>query len=246
MNTGNFTSLVAAFSFLLPLALGKSLRIADSRSRRGWLSAGGGIAIAYVFVDLLPQMSRMQETFSAASSGLSLPIPEYRVYTSALAGFVLFYSLENLAAFSRPGRKEKGEEKCSPACWVHILGFALYSALLGYLLHEESRQEGFSLLLYSLAMFFHFWIVDHSLRREHGGPYDRLGRWLLASGVLAGWVFGAFGFFSELLVPTLMGFIGGGVVINSVKEELPEKGEGRVFPFVLGAFGYALLLLLVE
>ena len=246
MYTGNFTSLVAAFSFLLPFALGKHLRIGDSRSRRGWLSAAGGIAIAYVFVDLLPQMNRMQEIFSAASSGLSLPFPEYRVYTSALAGFVLFYALENMAAISRPGRQEKGERECSAACWVHILGFALYSALMGYLLHEETKQKSISLLLYSLAMFFHFWIVDHSLRREHGGFYDRFGRWLLASGVLAGWVLGSLGLFSEFLVPTLMGFIGGGVVINSIKEELPEKGEGRVTPFILGAFGYALLLLLME
>jgi len=246
MNTGNLASLVAALSFLLPFALGKRLRIVDSRSRRGWLSAAGGIAIAYVFVDLLPQMNRMQEIFSAASSGLSIPFPEYRVYTSALAGFVLFYALENMASFSRPGRREKGEEKCSPACWVHILGFALYSALMGYLLHEESKENSIPLLLYSLAMFFHFWIVDHSLRREHGGFYDRFGRWMLASGVLAGWVLGSFGFFSELLVPTLMGFIGGGVVINSIKEELPEKGEGHVFPFILGAFGYALFLLLMD
>jgi hypothetical protein len=34
--------------------------------------------------------------------------------------------------------------------------------------------------------------------------------------------------------------------MNSIKEELPEKGEGRIWPFVFGAFGYALLLLMIE
>jgi hypothetical protein len=42
----------------------------------------------------------------------------------------------------------------------------------------------------------------------------------------------------------LFGFIAGGVVINSVKGELPEEGEGRFWPFCLGAGGYALLLIL--
>lgn len=50
---------------------------------------------------------------------------------------------------------------------------------------------------------------------------------------------------SDFILPSIMGFIAGGVVVNSLKEELPEKGEGRVFPFVLGAFGYAALLLMV-
>ena len=49
-----------------------------------------------------------------------------------------------------------------------------------------------------------------------------------------------------LLLPTLMGFIAGGVVLNSVKGELPEEGEARVGPFVAGAVGYALLLLLLD
>lgn len=69
---------------------------------------------------------------------------------------------------------------------------------------------------------------------------------MLSAGIVAGCVIGMLGFIMELLVPTLMGFIGGGVIINSIKEELHEIGEGRALPFILGALGYALLLLLME
>jgi hypothetical protein len=238
-------SFFVALCWILPFALGGRFRLGASPSRRAWLSAAGGTAIAYVFVDLLPEMQRMQETFSAAAAGRAFPFPHYRVYTSALVGFVLFYTLENMAAATRTDRDEKGEQDRPLVYWLHIGGFAVYCSLMGYLLREDADSRELSLVPYGLAMFCHFWIVDHALRAEHGPPYDRTGRWMLAGGILAGWALAAARLSSDFVVPTLMGLIAGGVVINSVKEELPEKGQGRVAPFVMGAFGYALLLLLL-
>jgi hypothetical protein len=242
-------SLVVALFWILPFALGGRFRLGASPSRRAWLSAAGGTAIAYVFVDLLPEMQRMQERFStaAAEAGRAFPFPHYRVYTAALAGFVLFYALEHMAAASRPeGRADHAEQDRPVVFWAHVCGFAIYCGLMGYLLREDADSRALSLVPYGLAMFCHFWIVDHSLRTEHGAQYDRSGRWVVAGGILAGWALAALHLSSEFVLPTLLGLIAGGVVINSVKEELPEKGEGRVVPFVLGAFGYALLLLLLE
>jgi hypothetical protein len=34
--------------------------------------------------------------------------------------------------------------------------------------------------------------------------------------------------------------------MNSVRAELPERGEGRLLQFVVGAFGYAILLMLIQ
>jgi hypothetical protein len=239
-------SLIVAVFWIVPFALGGRFRLGASPSRRAWLSAAGGTAIAYVFVDLLPEMQRMQETFSTAAAGRAFPFPHYRVYTAALAGFVLFYTLENMAAATRPEPSEQAEQDRPLVYWLHIGGFAVYCGLMGYLLREDADSRELSLVPYGLAMFCHFWVVDHALRAEHGPPYDRAGRWVLASAILAGWALAAMRVSSDLVVPTLMGLIAGGVVINSVKEELPEKGQGRVVPFVLGAFGYALLLLLLE
>ena len=240
-------SLVVAVFWILPFVLGGRLRLGARPSRRAWLSAAGGTAIAYVFIDLLPEMQRMQERFSTAAAGRQFPFPHYRVYSAALAGFVLFYALEHLAAATRPSGSEARAEQDRPVVfWLHVSGFAIYCGLMGYLLREDAEGRELSLVPYGLAMFCHFWIVDHSLRVEHGQQYDRSGRWVVAAGILAGWTLAALRVSSDLILPTLMGLIAGGVVINSVKEELPEKGEGRVLPFVIGAFGYALLLLLLD
>jgi len=238
-------SLIVALVWILPFAVGRRFRLGASPSRRAWLSAAGGTAIAYVFVDLLPEMQRMQEIFSTAATGRAFPFPHYRVYTAALAGFVFFYALENLAAATRPADSEAAEQDRPSVYAFHVGGFALYCGLMAYLLREDADSRALAIWPYGLAMFCHFWIVDHSLRQEHGRRYDRSGRWVIAGAILVGWLVAAMGVGSDLIVPTLMGIIAGGVVINSVKDELPEKGHGRVGPFVAGAFGYALLLLML-
>ena len=39
-------------------------------------------------------------------------------------------------------------------------------------------------------------------------------------------------------------FLAGGVILNVLKEELPEERKSRIAPFFIGAFGYAAILLL--
>lgn len=93
------------------------------------------------------------------------------------------------------------------------------------------------------AMAFHFLVIEHALRGEHGRAYDRVGRWILAGGVLAGWLVGVTTHVSEAFVSRLFAVVVGGVVITSMKAELPRDGEGRFGPFCLGAAAYAFLLL---
>jgi hypothetical protein len=63
--------------------------------------------------------------------------------------------------------------------------------------------------------------------------------------VLAGWIVGSSTSIPVTFLSTFQGFVGGGVVINSAIMELPKENEGRFWPFVAGAVGYALIILLV-
>jgi zinc transporter ZupT len=241
-------SLIIALCWIVPFAVGGRVRLGSTRFSRRLLSAAGGSAIAYVFIDLLPEMQHMQQRFLAAAEGRAFPFPHYRVYTSALAGFLLFYVLEHAAAASRPGEThgERPPAERPTVLWLQIAGFAVYVGMMAYLLREDAESRALAMLPYGVAMFLHFWIVDHALRHEHGAPYARSGRWLLAGGVVGGWLLAAMEVGSELWLPTLMGFIAGGIVLNSVKGEMPEEGQARMVPFVGGALGYALLLLMAN
>ncbi len=41
----------------------------------------------------------------------------------------------------------------------------------------------------------------------------------------------------------LLALLGGGIILNVLKEELPEQRESRFWAFALGGLGYAALLL---
>jgi hypothetical protein len=110
---------------------------ASPRSRR--LSAAGGVSVAYVFVHLLPDLAEDQETVCEVA-GETFAFLEYHVYLVALLGLATFYGLDRAAKASRGERRRAGGEDATGAgvFWLHTVSFALYNALIGYLmLHRE-------------------------------------------------------------------------------------------------------------
>jgi hypothetical protein len=213
-------------------------------ARRRWVSVAAGVSVAYVFVDVLPELGAQHRAFREAA-GQDLLFAEQRIYVLALLAFVALYGLEHMVLASRERRREAAATGAADSVyWLHLGGFAAYSALIGYLLVERAERGSVALAVYGLAMALHFLIVDHSLREEHGRIYDRGGHWVLAASVLVGWMAGAATPLSEVVFARLFAVLAGGVVITSLKAELPGEREGRFWPFCLGAVAYAVLLFL--
>lgn len=213
------------------------LRFLDVVPRSRWLSGAGGVSIAYVFVHVLPELASR----AAAVSDLFVAgFLEHHVYLVALVGFAAFYGLERFAAESGTGPGES-----AGVFWIHVGSFAAYNALIGYLLLHREEPGVRSLVLFAVAMGLHFVVNDFGLRRHHRGAYDRRGRWLLAGAVLVGVALGSAVEVGDAALGVLFAFLAGGVVLNVIKEELPEERESRFGAFALGAAAYTAVLLIV-
>jgi hypothetical protein len=206
---------------------GRRFQFGEKAHQRRWLSLGAGITTAYVFVHLLPELSWLQDIFTKAAADKGYPLPESRVYTSALVGFILMYGLEHLAAGSRESGQSSVENAGKYPRLVHVGGLAVYSALVTYVMCIESERGILFLLFYLVAMFLHFLGTDHALGREYGIWYDDRGKWIPAGAMLASWFVSSLSPLSIEVLATLMGFVGGGVVMNSLIAELPKEKEGR-------------------
>jgi hypothetical protein len=93
-------------------------------------------------------------------------------------------------------------------------------------------------------MGLHFLSIDHSLLREHAARYLWPGRYILAASVVVGWACGVLVELPKPIIYTLMGLISGGVIMNSMINELPREKEGKFWPFMLGAATYAAIVLM--
>ena len=263
-------SLVALAVLVAVHVFADRLKFLDGTPRSRWLSAAGGISLAYVFLHLLPELAEGQALL--AEEGLSLAFVEFEVYGLALVGLLAFYGVERMVQQGDGmGREEiaddadadtrRGERSDThPAFWLHLTTFAVYNLIIGYLLlhrggghggeHGEaatagmgaSGGEGAALLTFAVAMALHFLVTDYGLREDFRRGWMRIGRWILSAAMIAGWTLGALVTLPELWVLCLIAFLGGGVILNVLKEELPEERQSRFGALVAGAGAYAALL----
>lgn len=234
---------LAASLAIVHLVAGK-LRFLDRIPRSRWLSFGSGISVAYVFIHLLPELARGQEVLQA-STGPLLGTLETHVWLVALLGLSVFYGLERAAKRGRaaPDAHSGNGHAMHLVFWLHIGSFAAYNALVGYLLVHRPDADMSGLLLFWFAMLLHFVVNDFGLRQQHRDDYDRMGRWVVAVAVLGGWLLGVLFDAGEPVLAVLLAFLGGGVVLNVLKEELPEERKSSFLSFAAGTAAYTALLL---
>ena len=228
-------------ALLLAMVFAFGYKLHPNTHRRRWISIAAGVSVATIFVDLLPQISENQATFLEHKNETFALFPEQAVYLAALLGFVLFYGLEFMVA-----RADSSEGKTSDFfLFAQIAAFSTYCILIAYLLVHNIWSGLAPLVLYTLAMAFHLLLVDHSLARERPGLYERYGRWILVLAVMGGWTAGMLVAIPDRWLARIIGFISGGVIINSLVVELPEGRGGRFWYFAASTAAYSALLLLI-
>ena len=174
--------LVLGAAYLAGGWLGASEASEHFWARRRYISAAAGISVAYVFVDVLPELEFQRKIVVKAAEGQLFA--EQRIYLLALLSFVVMYGLQHMVLVNRDHRRETiAAGDADWLYWLQLGGYAAYSALIGYLLVDRAERGALAVTAYTFAMAVHFLIVDHSLAVEHGRTYGSGGRWLLAASV---------------------------------------------------------------
>ncbi|SFM15443.1 hypothetical protein [Methylobacterium pseudosasicola] len=232
-----------------------SLRFLDGSPRSVWLSAAGGVAVAYVFVHFLPDLASGEASVGRMAGGTLGGFSERHVYLIALGGLMAFYGLDRLAKVDRsrragiPVTDARGSAPTADVgtgagvFWIHMASFRLYNGLVGYLLLHRETTGIAPLGFFTVAMALHFVVTDYGLNDDHKAAYRRTGRWVLVAAVVAGFLVGAVTVVSDAAIAALTAFLGGGVILNVLKDEVPSERQSRFWAFALGAAGYSALLL---
>lgn len=215
-----------------------------ARHQHKVLSFSAGISVAYVFVHLLPEVESARALLVQLTADWSVPLPAYLVSLAALAGFMLFYGLDRLVAWSRPAGNAAGDPEAGIGFSgrLHVGIFAIYVGMVAYLKISALEKGETPIWLFAVAMGTHFLTVSHTLSRDYGAPYNRTGRFVLAGAAIAGWAIGAVSELPKALMVLPLATLSGAIIAISLIEELPQENEGRFWPFLLGGVFYAAIL----
>lgn len=224
----------------MPLALFLLVHLFANRLQvLGWvwhgrfLSFAGGVSFAYVFVDLLPALGEGQPILKQTFEGV-LPFLDRHAYVIALLGVLFYYGLQG--STSVPTEKN---------FWFSIFGYQLFNGFVGASLADPSNPDVQPLVLFTIAVGLHYFIHDHTLREQYPVLYEKYGRWCLASALVIGYLIGYFTQIPDSVVAVVIAFVGGGMLLNVLHYELPNRGGGGYPYFVLGALIYTAILLRV-
>jgi hypothetical protein len=206
--------------------------------KRRWEALSAGVAVAYMFVGVLPELAEHQPNVSASAMGTLLSA-EKRIYIWALAGFVAFAGLSQVRFEKTAGASYR------PVFWAKMAGFALYVLLVGYLLVLREDHLKLFLWMYVSAMGLHIFMLDIAMAEEFGSLYGVTCRVALTAAVFLGGVLGIVDVLPASFTSRLFALILGAVTLTTAHEELRAEEAMRFWWFTCGAAAYATILLLV-
>jgi hypothetical protein len=200
-----------------------------------FLSMAGGVAVAYVFVELMPRLGFSQTTLQAISADI-VPLKERHVYIVAFLGFLFFYGISHVST-------NEIEREGSITFWLNMASYVFLNFLVGYEIVDMNDPFIQPLYLFTFALGLHYFITDYSLREKHLGIYDRIGRFILAIALFLGFIAGLLTELPKSSVIYGVAFVAGGVILNVLSHELPTEDKKTSFAgFAIGGILYSIVL----
>jgi len=214
--------------------------------RDSWRSVGAGVAISYVFLDILPHLASKQSALQDRLGGDFETFLAHHVYLLALAGFILYFCLARVARTFRTSRADEPER---PHATVSVLVLALagYCFVIGYLIGEQPDHRYEPVIIFTVAVTIHLAGVGHTVHDHYAGFYDRIYRYVFAGATLAGWLLGIVTMVPDIVFVLVFSFVVGVIMIVAFMYELPVVMRGGSYGlFAAGAAGFSALLLIYE
>jgi hypothetical protein len=229
------TAVVAAFHLAAP-ALRRLPRIREATLG----SLAGGAAVAYVFLQLLPELAQGSRLVAERLSGALAVEGELEIvlFLLCLIGFTAFYALERLA------ERHRGREHPHWSIFtLHLGAFALHNMLITFTMRSRVESGLAFATLFAVALGLHFMLIDRALAEHHPRRFNWTARAVLLVALLAGWAASlAVPVEAELPIAVATALLAGSVLWHAFRDEVPTGRQAHVGAFSVGVLVYGALL----
>ena len=241
-------TLVAAVLLAVAQLFGPSIRQGMRRHAELATSFGGGLAVAYVFLQLFPEIEATHDWFGD------------EIHVVTLVSFLAFYALElrlllrserRLAATrTEPvsgGDHAEASPGHSPAVfWWHLAVGWFYTFMVIFALPHEVSGDFELTVLTAVAIGLHLVYKDYVLRSHHSSAFEYKGQLALAAAPIAGWLAHILITPPDIMLDLFVAILAGFLMQNVFRDELPSAHTARLSWLFGGAAAFTLLAILLD
>lgn len=246
------------YTFLAALLLagihwfGPHIRIGLHRRGEVIRSFGGGVAVAYVFLSLLPEIELAHEWLGDG------------VHFLTLTSFLLFYVLEvRILSLRRTHIVPQAVPRVSGGdhgavaidasgvdgsarlvFWWHVALIWVYTWMVIFSFPEETGGDLVVALIATLAIGIHLIYKDFILRTHHAESFAAKGRLLLAIAPIVGFIAHEIIAPPEAVFELFIAVLAGILMQGVFRDELPTQHNEHVRWMIAGAGTFAVLSLI--
>ena len=196
-----------------------------------WLSAVGGIGIAYVLLKLIPEVAEIQ----GAITGDPGTIDKAAIYL-ILVGIVLSYGVD---------RAENVYGATVGTAITSLTARSISGVIIGYAVTDYLNDIG-PLIVFTIAVGFHYLAFDHELVHHFGTTYTRFGRWAISACVVLGALLGALDLTTGAWGLVAVALVAGAILYDAFRHEMPDLSRADFGAFSIAALLYGIVLILIS
>ena len=225
----NMVSFFIGIIFILLHLFANKLLPAERIKRLLWFSFSGGLAVSYVFVYLLPTLHQEQSAIEDKYRALAM---ESEIYIIGLIGVVSFLLIQVIV--------RRHDVSRNTSFYTAVAFYTIYNAMISFTVLSADIAV-VQAVFYSFAIGLHIIAVAHDMYREFPVEYKRNGRYIMAGGIVAGWLFALTIELDPLSKAVIFSIISGAMIFNVFKNEIPHEREIHFPTFVIGVFAYTVV-----
>lgn len=209
-------------------------------------SFAAGVGISYAIIHLLPRLAYFQSVLIDEFGWSSGLLYTHGVYAIVLVGLVLSYIAYKIdeRSFNVLVKKDLASAK-KAYFWSDISFHMIYNVMIGYLVIANTLNEPFYVVTYFVAFGLHFLMNDWHLFHHHGGSFAKMGRFFLIGAILLGAAISMLWALPYFVLVSIEALITGALLMNIIKFELPDGGEGSIKVFLLGTICSGILFIFI-
>ena len=192
-------------------------------------SFGGGVGLAYVFLQLFPEIDNVNEWMGT------------HVHQVTLVSFLLFYAVEVRLFAHGDEAAPDTDDVTRPVFWLHIGILFFYTAMVMFTLPDEVADDLLFATVGGMTIGVHLVYKDYLLRSHADRQMREAGRYILVLAPLLGWLAHSVTTPSEMVLDLFMAVLAGVLIQSVFRDEVPNPGGASMRWLVAGVATFALL-----